>query len=137
MYQGQNKGYYTVICGEHELNSKESHQVELKVTSVITHPKWVTASQGYDIAVYKVRIHIKIIDIARDMFWLHFFYYINKHIFSEIKVDDSPLRNNRLVEKENRQIYPACLPRVKEGYKDGTFFVAGWGLLKSRIVEVQ
>ena len=57
--------------------------------------------------------------------------------FSEIKVDDSPLRNNRLVEKENRQIYPACLPRVKEGYKDGTFFVAGWGLLKSRIVEVQ
>ena len=42
-----------------------------------------------------------------------------------------------MVEKENRQIYPACLPRVKEGYKDGTFFVAGWGLLKSRIVEVQ
>ena len=58
LYQGQNKGYYTVICGEHELNSKESHQVELKVTSVITHPKWVTASQGYDIAVYKVRIDI-------------------------------------------------------------------------------
>ena len=55
----------------------------------------------------------------------------------KFQVDDSPLRNNRLVEKENRQIYPACLPRVKEGYKDGTFFVAGWGLLKSRIVEVE
>ena len=55
----------------------------------------------------------------------------------KLQVDDSPLRNNRLVEKENRQIYPACLPRVKEGYKDGTFFVAGWGLLKSRIVEVE
>ena len=41
------------------------------------------------------------------------------------------------MQKENRQIYPACLPRVKEGYKDGTFFVAGWGLLKSRIVEVK
>ena len=81
MYQGQNKGYYTVICGEHELNSKESHQVELKVTSVITHPKWVTASQGYDIAVYKVRIHIKIADIARDMFWLHFSIILNKHMF--------------------------------------------------------
>ena len=51
----EDKGYYTVICGEHELNTKESHQAELKVTSVITHPKWVTASQGYDIAVYKVR----------------------------------------------------------------------------------
>ena len=52
------------------------------------------------------------------------------------QVDDSPLRGNRLVNKENRQIYPACLPRVKEGYTGGSFFVAGWGLLKSRIVEV-
>ena len=66
--QGQDKRYYTVICGEHELNSKESHQVELQVTSVVTHPKWVTASQGYDIAVYKVRIHIKVVDIAKICF---------------------------------------------------------------------
>ena len=54
-----------------------------------------------------------------------------------VQVDDTPLKGNRLVQKENRQIYPACLPRVKEGYKDGKFFVAGWGLLKSRIVEVK
>ena len=46
--------YYTIVCGEHELNSNEKHQVELKVTKVITHPKWVTASQGYDIAIYQV-----------------------------------------------------------------------------------
>ena len=71
LYQGQKKGYYTVICGEHELNSKESHQVELKVTSVITHPKWVTASQGYDIAVYKVRIYMKIVNMAKDMFYIY------------------------------------------------------------------
>ena len=51
---GQDKKYYTIICGEHELNSKEKHQVELSVTKVIVHPKWVTASQGYDIAIYQV-----------------------------------------------------------------------------------
>ena len=60
MYQGQNKGYYTVICGEHELNSKESHQVELKVTSVITHPKWVTAPQVSDPdMMFEERIGVK------------------------------------------------------------------------------
>ena len=47
---------YSVVCGEHELNTKEKHQIELRVTQVINHPKYVTASQGYDIAVYKVRI---------------------------------------------------------------------------------
>ena len=59
--EGQDKGYYTVICGEHELNTKESHQVELKVTSVVAHPKWVTASQGYDIAVYKVKFIARVL----------------------------------------------------------------------------
>ena len=56
--------------------------------------------------------------------------------YCTFKVDDTPLRGNRLVLKENRQIYPACLPRVKEGYAEGKFVVAGWGLLKSRIVQV-
>ena len=46
---------YSVVCGEHELNIKEKHQIELRVTQVINHPKYITASQGYDIAVYKVR----------------------------------------------------------------------------------
>ena len=45
---------YSVVCGEHELNTKEKHQIELRVTQVINHPKYITASQGYDIAVYKV-----------------------------------------------------------------------------------
>ena len=66
--QGQDKGYYTVICGEHELNSKESHQVELQVTSVVTHPKWVTASQGYDIAVYKVKFFLNVFCIELLLF---------------------------------------------------------------------
>ena len=47
---------YSVVCGEHELNTNEKHQIELRVTQVINHPKYVTASQGYDIAVYKVRV---------------------------------------------------------------------------------
>ena len=48
---------YTIVCGEHELNSNaEAHQVELKVIKVITHPRWVTASQGYDIAIFQVSL---------------------------------------------------------------------------------
>jgi hypothetical protein len=51
---GQQKRQYTIVCGEHELNNKKSYEVELKVTNVIVHPKYVTASQGYDIAIYQV-----------------------------------------------------------------------------------
>ena len=50
----QQKRQYSVVCGEHELNNKRQYEVELKVTNVIVHPKYKTASQGYDIAVYKV-----------------------------------------------------------------------------------
>ena len=62
---------YTIMCGEHELNSQSSKfflnfenekpretEVKLSVTKVITHPKWVTASQGYDIAIYQVSIQL-------------------------------------------------------------------------------
>ena len=45
---------YTITCGEHLLNEFESGQIDFDVTEVITHPKYTSAANGYDIAVFKV-----------------------------------------------------------------------------------
>ena len=52
-YQKGNRYYIT--CGEHELNNKEAEEIEFEVTNVIVHPKFKSADQGYDIAIFKVR----------------------------------------------------------------------------------
>ena len=53
------------------------------------------------------------------------------------KVNIGPLIGREEIKKNVHKIYPACLPRVEEGYQGGEFVVAGWGLTKSRIVEVR
>jgi len=47
---------YTVTCGEHQLNVEESFQVDFPVTEVVVHPNYKSAPDGYDIAIYKVRL---------------------------------------------------------------------------------
>ena len=51
------------------------------------------------------------------------------------KVNIGPLIGRSEILPENNQIYPACLPRINEGYKEGDFVVAGWGLTQSRIIK--
>ena len=53
------------------------------------------------------------------------------------KVNIGPLIGREEIKQNVHKIYPACLPRVEEGYQGGEFVVAGWGLTKSRIVEVR
>ena len=53
------------------------------------------------------------------------------------KVNIGPLIGREEIKQNIHKIYPACLPRVEEGYQGGEFVVAGWGLTKSRIVEVR
>ena len=52
---------YRIVCGEHELDETESSQIMLDVTEIIRHPYYVSAPQGYDIAVYKVNSGIALV----------------------------------------------------------------------------
>ena len=52
-----------MTCGEHQLNIEEDFQIDLPVTEVVVHPNYKTAPEGFDIAVYKVRLSIANNDI--------------------------------------------------------------------------
>ncbi len=52
--EGDRPSQYRVVCGEHDLDSTEGEEVVMPVTEVRVHKDYRGASQGRDIAVYKV-----------------------------------------------------------------------------------
>ena len=51
-----------------------------------------------------------------------------------MQVDDT--KANTANRPENKkEVFPACLPRVDQEYNDGNVWVAGWGLVKQKVIE--
>ena len=46
---------YVITCGEHNQKTRDQYEITMPVTSVIQHPNYGSALDGYDIAIFKVR----------------------------------------------------------------------------------
>ncbi len=69
-YVGESLSKYRVVCGEHNINREDSYEVEMRVTDIIMHPDYFSASKsGRDMAIYKVDDAPLIGNVKRKRIW--------------------------------------------------------------------